>query len=60
MHIYNDHYRGYIDIDELNCKLKELGFVVDYIEEAQGFSKTEKSDPVLMRVIARVKHNYRG
>lgn len=51
---YNDHFRRFIDVDEFRDKLKDMGFDVEYIEEAQGFSKTADSDPVLMRVIARI------
>lgn len=52
---YNDHFRRFIDVDEFKKKLEKLGFTIIYIEESQGFSKTEKSDPMLMRVIARIK-----
>lgn len=51
---YNDHFRRFIDVDEFRGKLNAMGFDVEYIEEAQGFSKTDDSDPVLMRVIARI------
>ena len=51
---YNDHFRRFIDVDEFRDKLKDMGFDVEYIEEAQGFSRTADSDPVLMRVIARI------
>lgn len=51
---YNDHFRRFIDVDEFRKKLEAKGFDVEYIEEAQGFSKTDDSDPVLMRVIARI------
>ena len=52
-YMYNDHFRRFIDVDEFKSKLENMGFVVEYIEEAQGFSKTDDSDPVLMRCIAR-------
>lgn len=49
---YNDHYRRFIDIAEFEDKLKKNGFKILSIEESAGFSKTEESDPVLMRCIA--------
>ena len=52
---YNDHFRRFIDVDEFKGKLCSMGFVVDYIEESQGFSKTDNSNPVLMRVVAKIR-----
>ena len=52
--IYNNHYRRFIDVGEFKEKLKCLGFEILTIEENSGFSKTENSDPVLMRCIARL------
>ena len=53
--VYNDHYRRFIDVSEFAKKLEQLGFVFEYLEETNGFSKTEDSDPVLMRCIAKLK-----
>lgn len=52
---YNDHYRRFIDVSEFEDKLKKMGFRVISIEESRGFSKTEESDPVLMRCIASIE-----
>lgn len=52
---YNKHFRRFIDVDEFREKLEELGFTIDLLVESQGFSKTDESDPVLMRCIARVR-----
>ncbi len=52
---YNSHYRRFIDVEEFKNKLLHLGFKIDYIEEASGFSVTADSDPILMRCIASVK-----
>lgn len=54
-YIYNDHFRRFIDVGEFREKLERLGFEIISIEEAQGFSKTENSDPVLMRCIAGIR-----
>ena len=52
---YNGHYRRFIDVDKFKGKIENMGFDIDYLEERNGFSKTDDSDPVLMRVIAHVK-----
>lgn len=54
-YIYNEHYRRFINADEFKLKLKRLGFEILIFEEGTGFSKTENSDPVLLRCIARLK-----
>lgn len=46
------HYRRFIDPIVLKSKL-ESGFEIQYFEEAQGFSVTDKEDPCLIRVIAK-------
>lgn len=48
--IYNDHMRRFIDKDDFIRKLTEMGFDVLRCEEGRGFSKTEASDPVLLRM----------
>ena len=52
-YIYNNHYRRFIDVDEFKKKLINKGFEIVFLEEERGFSKTDDSDPVLMRCIAR-------
>lgn len=45
-----DHYRRFINIDELKERLDSFGF--DYkIEENTGFAKFEDQDPVIIRVL---------
>lgn len=53
--IYNEHFRRFIDVEEFRKKLERFGFEIISIEEARGFSKTENSDPVLMRCIVGVQ-----
>lgn len=48
--IYNDHMRRFIDKEDLIRKLAGMGFDVLRCEEGRGFSKTEASDPVLLRM----------
>lgn len=52
--IYNNHFRRFIDVDEFQKKVEDMRFKVISIEEGTGFSKTETSDPVLMRCILSV------
>lgn len=52
--IYNNHYRRFIDIEELKNKLQNKGFKIIYSAEARGFSKTLEQDPVLLRVVASI------
>lgn len=51
--IYNDHYRRFIDPEELIRKVVKLGFTVVANEEKTGFSRTETEDPMLLRLIVR-------
>ncbi len=53
-YILNGHFRRFIDVEEFRNKLLKLGFHISYLEEKTGFSKTNDSDPVLMRCIAQV------
>ena len=46
------HYRRFIDPEVLRTKLEE-NFEIIYFEESQGFAKTKKEDPWLIRVIAK-------
>ena len=57
-YFYNDHFRRFIDVDEFKAKLENMGYIVESIEESQGFSKVGDSDPILMRCIARVNKDF--
>ena len=49
--IYDGHYRRFIDPNQFKQKLERLGFKVNMLVESAGLSKTEESDPVLLRCI---------
>ena len=49
--LYNEHYRRFINVNEFRNKLEKSGFDVIYLDESNGFSKTQNSDPTLMRCI---------
>jgi tellurite methyltransferase len=48
---YTDHYRRFINVKELELKIKELGFAILYKNEGLNFSKTVKENPHLCRII---------
>jgi len=52
-YIYDKHYRNFIDPRVLEAQLRQQSFELLYFEESRGFSKTEDSDPVLLRVVAK-------
>lgn len=51
--IYNGHYRRFMDKTKFLNKLSKNGFDIVEVAEGNDFSKTETSNPVLVRVIAR-------
>lgn len=53
-YVYEGHFRRFIDPEALALKLKKLGYKVLSLEEKRGFSKTEGSDPILLRAIVGV------
>ena len=52
---FNDHFRRFIDKRELEEKIVRLGFNIRYSEENTNFSKTEQSNPTLIRLVAEKK-----
>ncbi len=53
-YIYNDHFRRFLEVDKFKEKLVKMGFEIVLMVEDRGFSKTDKSDPILMRCVAKV------
>lgn len=49
---YNNHYRRFINLDELSEKLKKKGFEIASAEEKFGFAPFKGIDQVFMRIIA--------
>lgn len=49
--IYNNHYRRFIDIDELTNKLEAIGFKTNYAEENVGFAPNNGDNPKIIRII---------
>lgn len=48
----NTHRRNLINKDLLVKELEQNLFKIDYIDESNGFSPTEKEDPILIRCVA--------
>ena len=57
---YDEHYRRFIDVNSFRNKIEKLGFDIIYLDESNGFSRTQNSDPVLMRCICTVKSFFTG
>ncbi|MBR1761281.1 MAG: adenylyl-sulfate kinase [Schwartzia sp.] len=51
-YIYEGHFRRFIDPKTLENKIIRFGYKILSLEEDRGFSKTEQSDPILMRIVA--------
>lgn len=50
--LYNDHYRRFIDKDELCEQIHKNGdFEIRYMKEDRGFAPKGTSDPILLRAI---------
>ena len=54
-YIYNNHYRRFIDPERLKSEMTAAGFEIISFAEQRGFSKTIDSDPVLLRLTAKLK-----
>ena len=50
---YDGHFRRFLDPSVIEKKLIGIGFEIMSVHESKGFSKTEKSDPTLVRIIAK-------
>ena len=51
--IYNDHFRRFLDFDELKTSLSALGFQIEYADEKKGFAPFKGDDETYIRVIAK-------
>ena len=52
-YIFEDHYRRFIEINELICKLINEGFIVQYAEENINFAPFMNSNPPVIRVVVK-------
>ncbi len=50
--IYNSHFRRFMEKEVFARKLENHGFRVISVEEGENFSKTETSNPMLVRIVA--------
>lgn len=49
---YTDHYRRFLDYDETQKYLEDVGFKLIYSIEANGLAKYKDDDPVVIRIVA--------
>ncbi|MDY5509308.1 adenylyl-sulfate kinase [Dysosmobacter sp.] len=49
---YDNHYRRFIVLDELEESLARSGFLVEYAEERTGFAPYGNDDPPVIRIVA--------
>ncbi|KNX76809.1 hypothetical protein DA83_05375 [Pseudomonas sp. 250J] len=49
---FGQHYRRYIDHEALICKLRALGFSLDYQVQGRGFAKYRDEDALVGRCVA--------
>ena len=52
-YFYNEHYRRFIVMDELEEKLKENGFTIIFSKESRGFAPYKDQNPYVIRVVAK-------
>ena len=55
-----DHYRRYIDKEELASTLKNLGHRIIYQTESRGLAKYGNEDPVVIRIASQKAQNCRA
>ena len=49
---FSDHYRRFEVIDELEQRLKDVGFNILYKQEAKGLAPFKERDPSIIRILA--------
>ncbi|MBU0711496.1 class I SAM-dependent methyltransferase [bacterium] len=54
-YIYDEHYRRFLNFNNFCKNLSDIGFFIDYAEEAKGFAPYKGEDQTFIRVIARKK-----
>ena len=55
-YIFEDHYRRFIDINELISKLINVGFTIRYAEENRDFAPFKESNPRVIRAVVKKNH----
>ncbi|HPR32973.1 MAG TPA: class I SAM-dependent methyltransferase [Prolixibacteraceae bacterium] len=51
-YIYNDHYRRFIDFEDLHKELISLGMSIEYAQESKGFAPYLEEDQIFIRMVA--------
>jgi SAM-dependent methyltransferase len=55
-YIYEGHFRRFVVKQELEQKLVNAGFCLEYSEESRGFAPYGETDPPVIRIIAKRKY----
>lgn len=50
-YVYNGHFRRFLKREELERKISNVGFKIEYSEEQRGFAPFGESDPPIIRMI---------
>lgn len=56
-YIFDEHYRRFMDKERFIDKMEKAGFIIHSAVEGRDFSKTQSSNPVLIRIIASVRED---
>ena len=51
-YIYQGHYRRFIDKNEIEKNMKEIGYKIELLIEDKGLAVYKNQDPVVIRIIA--------
>lgn len=49
----NDHFRVYLDADDVADQIREVGGTVDHLEQGHGLAVYKSEDPHVARIVAR-------
>jgi len=52
---YNNHHRRFLVANDFKEKIKSKGFEIMYFEEKDGFAKSGDNNPIVLRLIAKIK-----
>ena len=52
-YILNDHFRRFINFDDLCAELKEIGFELTFAKEGKGFARYRGTNETFIRIVAK-------
>jgi len=51
-----DHYRRFINPEEILSEFKQIGYNIEYFKESRGLAPYNNEDPIVARIVARKVH----